>query len=169
MYLVKLSCSGLLEKNRVERHEIPRVCLSYSTFRLRGHPFSITMVDALQEVILASIRDEGGAFEYASEDLKNDYDFALEVVAMGGPGDVGEGGSMGKPGKAKVSPPSNANYHQRWCWIGIGVLPGGFKICLTRPSPLGNNTRNGLAQPSTSRCLHLSWLKGKQKISNCSP
>jgi len=51
------------------------------------------MVDALQEVILASIRDEGGAFEYASEDLKNDYDFALEVVAMGGPG---EGGSRGK-------------------------------------------------------------------------
>lgn len=147
MYLVKLSCSGPLEKNRVGRHEMPRVCLSYSTFRFRGHPFSITMVDALQEVILASIRDEGGAFEYASEDLKNDYDFALEVVAMGGPG---EGG---KPGKAKVSQPSNANYHQRWCWIGIGVLPGGFKICLTRPSPLGNNTCNGLAQPSTSRCL----------------
>ena len=39
-----------------------------------------------QEVILAAIRDEGSAFEYASLESKSDYDFALEVVSMGGPG-----------------------------------------------------------------------------------
>ena len=71
------------------------------------------MVPGAQEVILAAIRDEGGAFEYASEDLKNDYDFALEVVAMGGPGGDGEGR---KPRQA-----SHANDHQCWCWIGIAV------------------------------------------------
>ena len=39
-----------------------------------------------QDVILTAIKDEGAAFEYASEELKNDYHFALEVVSMGGPG-----------------------------------------------------------------------------------
>ena len=85
---------------------------------------------ALQEVILAAIRDEGSAFEYASEDLKTDYDFALEVVAMGGPGEGAR--------ESDVSQPSSDSCHQRWCWIGIAVLPGGFKICLTLPSPNGN-------------------------------
>ena len=80
------------------------------------------MVPGAQEVILAAIRDEGGAFEYASEDLKNDYDFALEVVAMGGPGGDGEGR---KPRQA-----SHANDHQCWCWIGIAVPPGGFQVTL---------------------------------------
>ena len=37
-------------------------------------------------MILTAIKDEGAAFEYASEELKNDYHFALEVVSMGGPG-----------------------------------------------------------------------------------
>lgn len=48
---------------------------------------SPTTCSHCQDVIMAAIKDEGAAFEYAAEELKTDYDFALEVVAMGGPGE----------------------------------------------------------------------------------